>query len=532
MGGCARRHWLGRSGNVLAVVAVVAAAVPVASGCVSRAALLAPRARAITWRSPVHLPSADPGPDADEHVASPERSPLTISWRIAPDHRGGIAGYANRTSVTPGQAVRVYVSTRAPSFVVRAFRMGFYGGREGVEVWRSVAIPGHIQPGPQFSSPATRTITAPWSPSLTIPTARWPAGDYLLRLDASNGGRSYVPLTVRSASAAGKLVLISPVTTWQAYNSWGCCDLYQGADGSFSSRSFAVSFDRPYQAEAGAGQFLRDELPILALAAQLHLPLDYVTDIDLQQHPHLLDGASAVISMGHDEYWSPRMRDTLTTARNAGTNLAFFGANAIFRRVRFAPTALGPDRLEINYKIASQDPLNGVDNAAVTADWPAWPDPDPESALLGAQYACNLGSHAQADGIIADPTAWPFATTGVHSGQALPGLIGPETDAVQLNYPTPRPLQILLHSPTPCPGATSAYADTTYYTTPSGAGIFDAGTIAWACAIDNACATPVPPVTETIIREVTSNILSTFAGRPAGTEHPAIDNLETVGFGG
>ena len=189
-------------------------------------------------------------------------------------------------------------------------------------------------------------------------------------------------------SARGKVVLISPVTTWQAYDTWGCCDLYQGSDGSFDTRSRAVSFDRPYAMEDGAGEFLRGQLGVVAEAERLRLPLDYVTDIDLQTIPHLLAGARAVVSMGHDEYWSPRMRAALTAARDAGTNLAFLGANAIFRRIRFGRAHLGPDRLIVNYKAAEEDPLYGHDNAAVTADWPTLPDARPESSLLGAQYAC------------------------------------------------------------------------------------------------------------------------------------------------
>ena len=35
------------------------------------------------------------------------------------------------------------------------------------------------------------------------------------------------------------------------------------------------------------------------------LPLAYVTSMEIDADPHLLDGASALISPGHDEYWTP-----------------------------------------------------------------------------------------------------------------------------------------------------------------------------------------------------------------------------------
>jgi hypothetical protein len=50
--------------------------------------------------------------------------------------------------------------------------------------------------------------------------------------------------------------------------------------------------------------------------------------------PGQLDGARAVVSEAHDEYWSPTMRAVLTRARDRGTSLAFIGANEIYRRIR------------------------------------------------------------------------------------------------------------------------------------------------------------------------------------------------------
>jgi hypothetical protein len=433
-------------------------------------------------------------------------------------------------SVLPGQRVRLYVSTPARRFVVRAFRMGWYRGVEGRQIWVSAPIPGHVQPAAVARPASTRTMVAPWRRSTTLSTAGWSPGDYLLRLDDGRGDRSYVPLTVRAPSAWGRVVVISPVTTWQAYNRWGCCDLYEGGNGSFASRSRAVSFDRPYLAERGAGQFIRSQLSLLAEAERLGLRLDYVTDVDLQQDPGLLAGARAVVSVGHDEYWSPDMRAALAQALRGGANVAFFGANGIFRRIRLDRSPLGPDRLEINYKIAAEDPLDGVDPARVTADWPAAPAARPESSLLGDQYACNLDTTPQQPGVIAAAHSWVFAGLRVHAGERLPGLIGPETDAVQPSYPTPRPIELLLHSPTPCPGGGTQYADSSYYVAPSGAGVFDAGTIAWACAIANACASPVGARTERVTRVATDNILRAFAHGPAGRVHPARDNLAAFGI--
>ena len=195
------------------------------------------------------------------------------AWRITrlgPAH--AIEGWVDRVSVLPGQAVRLYVSTIDRHWQVTAYRMGWYGGALAHRVWQSGSEPGVRQPKPTRSA-ATNTVRTPWRPSLTLPTADWPPGAYLLRLDGRTGQR-YVPLTIRSPETAGRTVLILPVTTWQAYNDWGGYSLYHGPGGlnDFDNRSVAVSFDRPYTAD-GASDFVGSQLPLIAHAERLGIPL-------------------------------------------------------------------------------------------------------------------------------------------------------------------------------------------------------------------------------------------------------------------
>lgn len=205
-----------------------------------------------------------------------------------------VQGFASRTSVAPGRPVSLYVSTRYPRWRVTAYRMGWYGGKEGAQVWRSRWQKGRRQTSPRTSG-ATLTPVAPWHPSLKVSTTGWRPGSYLLRLD-TKGGSSYVPLTVRSPSTRGRLVLLSPATTWQAYNDWGGRNLYWGprGKGDSANRARAVSFDRPYAEGLGAAEFVTRMLPAVALAERLGLPLAYADDVDLHANPHLLDGATEI----------------------------------------------------------------------------------------------------------------------------------------------------------------------------------------------------------------------------------------------
>jgi N,N-dimethylformamidase beta subunit-like protein len=435
---------------------------------------------------------------------------------------GAIEGFADRVSVTPGQPFRLFVSTTSREWRVRAFRMGWYRGAQARLVWTSGSVAGRVQPAARIDA-ATRMVSAPWLPSLTVPTTGWPEGAYLLRLDAAGGAQRFVPVIVRSASTAGKVVVLCDVTTWQAYNTWGGYDLYAGPGGS-ANRSYAVSFDRPY-AGNGAQWFLSFDQPAIALAERIGVPLAYETDVELDADPGLLAGARAVVSLGHDEYYSAAMRTSLSAARDSGVNIAFLGANAVFRHIRFASSRLGTDRVVICYKTAALDPLFGVRNSDTTQDWREPPDPRPESVVTGVFYQCNPVSAAY---VIFDAGNWIFAGTGVRRGESFAGLVGPEYDEADTSVPVPRPIEVLAHSPVVC-GGRAGYADSAYYTVASGAGVFATGTMRWVCALRGpACGHGVTSAARRFVAIATASLLRAFAAGPAGRAHPAHDNLARI----
>jgi len=467
------------------------------------------------------------GPTPPTTAPTPAPAPALAlapaDWQIThPGKPGEIEGFADHTSVTPGEPVQLFVSTSAQNYTVTAFRVG----ATPTQLWRSEPQKGVKQPPAVVQAP-TSTVVAPWQPSLTVPTAHWEPGDYLFRLDTDTGAQQFVPLTLRTPSNAGRIVLVNAVTTWQAYNRWGGYSLYDSPSGKKALRSRAVSFDRPYQTDTmqGAGDFLYFELPFVAFAERSGHQIGYATDIDLHADPHLLDGARAVITLGHDEYWSAAMRNNTTRARDAGVNLAFLGGNEVYRHIRFGPSALGPDRLEIDYKSFDEDPVSKTTPMDATQEWRSPPNPRPESALLGNIYKCNP---VTADLVTADASSW-LVKGILTDGQKLPGMVGNEYAQVDLAVPTPRPLEVLFHSPLTCNGV-SGFADVTYYSAPSGAGVYSAGTQHWICGVDPHCPKAIANDGTVLhaISAITTRLLDAYAKGPAGTQHPAVDNLQQL----
>jgi hypothetical protein len=509
----------------------------------------------------VHLndPNAAAGAGAVEGtrakwVQVENAKPGTSDWRInngGPD--GVIEGYADRASAQQGDTVRLFVSTKDPGFHVEAYRIGYYGGLGGRLVWKSSEVPGRLQ-APAQRDRVTNMVEAPWSPSLSVQlNAAFPPGVYLFKLVADSGPQRYIPLTIRDDRSTAAFVVQNSVTTWQAYNLWGGYDLYEGKNGSggsdFEHRARVVSFDRPYAMGGGSGDFLGNEFPLISLVESLGLDVTYWTDVDLHERGAQVLRHKALLTLGHDEYWSREMRTSAEQARDGGVNLAFFGANAVFRKIRFQPSPVGPDRREIDYKSAREDPMYGVNNKDVTVDWRLPPISEPESTLIGDFYDCNP---VKADMVVGDPSAWIYAGTGLDKGDRLKNLVGPEYD--RFDASGPKNVQIMARSPVDCRGR-SSYSDMTYYSAPSGAGVWASGTNWWISKLSEECA-PVSSTTTTssttsttfpatpratkktaicpkqAVTDMTENVLNLFGVGPAGRTHPsAPTNLRELNAG-
>jgi hypothetical protein len=270
-----------------------------------------------------------------------------------------------------------------------------------------------------------------------------------------------------------------------------------------------VSFDRPYEVN-GAPQFLAVELPLIRLVERLGLDLSYTTNVDLHRTPDSVLAHKALVSLGHDEYYSKEMRTGLETARDQGVNLAFLGANAVFRQIRYQDSPLGVNRRQVCYKSAAEDPDSKSTPELTTVNWRDAPVNQPENQLIGSQYESNP---VEADMVITNPDSWVFADTGLQPGATLPLLVGGEYDRYYAGPGVPDNVEILAHSPLVCRGRAS-YADMTYYSAPSGAGVFDVGTQAWVNVLG-------PPNEVPAAVGITTNVLTAFGRGPAGQTHPS-----------
>ena len=361
-----------------------------------------------------------------------------------------------------GDDVALFVNTTARAVQVQAYRMGYYQGLGGRLVCadRLRAGDAHSRRRPS-RRPGHGQL--PVAPTMTLNVTKdWPPGCYLLKLVGDGGEEQFVPLTVRDDASMASYVIQNSVTTWQAYNLWGDYSLYYGRTSTggsdFANRARVVSFDRPYPQTwaSGAADFVGNELPLLIHLESLGLDLTYWTDVDLHaqpaapHEPHAASSAWATTSTGPSP--CARVPRTAIAAASTWPSSAPTPATA---RSAWSRRSVGPNRLQVCYKDAAEDPLALEQPALTTVNWNQAPVNDPESTLIGAMYQ-SVG--AKADMVVTDASSWfydgcnlerrsrlPQRRSSASTTATCPALPGPAQPRRPGPLARPGPVQLVRH---------------------------------------------------------------------------------------
>jgi hypothetical protein len=463
---------------------------------------------------------------------------------------------------------------------IDVYRIGWYGGLGGRLMKHLGPFAGKQQPGGTSSggvtSPgcpydsSTGMIACQWSGdglgdgSYTLDTsvppdgssaADWTSGIYLALLTTNQvqyptgcgatgtspcdpDHQSYIIFVIREDGRASQVLYQQPIASYQAYNNYpddrqtGKSLYDSGSYGPLTAigtqRAVKVSFDRPYTYtdHTGAGDFMHWELYFVRWLERNGYDVTYATDIDTHVGSANLLQHKVVLSVGHAEYWSHEMRQAFEAARDGGTSLAFFGANAVYSQVRFEPSPVtgASNRVLVGYKDASLDPVNnpayiGYNPSLTTVPFRVSPLNNPEQSLIGIMYAdyFNADNPALAY-VVQNSSNWVYTGTGLTNGSSIPGVLGYELDQYFSDAPKPiaDPATYVLLSNSSFTGANGVnYANSSIFEAPSGAWVFGAGTIDWSWGLDGY----VPPpgintrgvaAPSPAIQQATANILNKF----------------------
>src|SRR5262245_14127006 len=327
------------------------------------------------------------------------QQPGTVDWDVPSDRVGvgadsvrQIKGYASATSVNKGENITFYVSVKdAQTYTIDVYRIGWYQGLGGRLIQHIGPLVGVQQPSCPTNA-TTGMIECNWAAVYTLATqTSWTSGIYLAVLTNAQMYQNYIMFVVRDDSRVGALLYQQPVTTYQAYSNYPNDNLsgkslydfnsYGATTVGQSRAAVKVSFDRPYQDSGIPDAFRDSEIHFVRWMEKSGYDVTYSTSVDTHTNGGRLFSSRGFLSVGHDEYWSKPMYDAAVAARDAGVNLGFFGADAVYWQVRFEPSSKGvPNRVVVCYRYDAIDPVS--DSSLKTVLWRDPPVNRPEQSLI------------------------------------------------------------------------------------------------------------------------------------------------------
>ena len=382
--------------------------------------------------------------------------------------RDVVTGYCWPQSVVSGDRVGLHLSSSGGRPV--RVEIARVGGQRDV-VFRSDAVAA----GEQVTPADAAAAGCDWPVALSLdvdPT--WRSGYYevVLEIDAGDKVRRDFAYFVVRPSAGTRIVVALSTNTWCAYNDFGGPNLYTGGTRVSMRRPMAPGYlHKPpgkgrrvtgtgepdpqnaahvgylllnhLSAYAGSAGWPDWELPFIAWAERGGFEIGVCTNADLEAHPEVLDGASLYLSVGHDEYWSRGMRDTVEAFIAQGGNAAFFSGNTSLWQVRLE----GDDGdVMVGYKgFFKDDPLWGSDREPeVTTFWSDVVVGRPENLMTGVSFtrggyhrigrnvSSGLGGYT-----VHRAGHWIFDGTGLGYGDVLGAsstVVGYECDGCVFTY--------------------------------------------------------------------------------------------------
>lgn len=278
----------------------------------------------------------------------------------------------------------------------------------------------------------------------------WSQGFYLVEL-VSRETTAEAFFVVKGGPADDRAeldgVLVLSTTTWAAYNDWGGPSFYTGGHRSCLRRPLPRGFlsktdphlqrvarfidwteeeraalvEQRYSQWCMAAGWANWEYLFVRWAEAQGLNLGYAVSQDLAEDPDVLKGARLYLSVGHDEYWTADMRDTVERYVDEGGAAAFFGGNVSFWQARLEGDDL------VCYKMSIEDdPVYDPNGAASLSTM--WSDPlvgRPENHMTGVSFTrggyAHMPESPQGSGgyAVHNPGHWVFSGLDLERGNQI-----------------------------------------------------------------------------------------------------------------
>ena len=413
-------------------------------------------------------------------------------------------GYTGRQSYFPGEDIDFHVAAArsGESYKLFVFREGYL--RPLVHVQTS-SLPATV-----VAAIVDAEFGFAWETSAMIPgsvTANWPSGYYFARIEPASVNSTQFDSTGEFISfiikpetpSPGKILLQLPTNTRLAYNDRLGRSFYT------EPRTFETSFHRPLRnywswiVGATSNTVATTEGYYMRWLDQNGYAYDVVGNGDLEDASILnVSNYRLLILLGHDEYWTPGIFDTVQNFVDQGGNVILFASGAVYYQSRYEDNGNTLTCYKIDEFANIHDPMWNVDNSKVTTRFTYLPVNRPEAALIGLSYnygGISTGLTDLGGYYVYYINDWVFANTGLRDGDLIglyanisDDILAQETDATYYQWSYGRPIvknTNITHTPANFKilGVQSngnlPPAIMGYYTNSQGATVFNAGTWDW-----------------------------------------------------
>ena len=366
----------------------------------------------------------------------------------------GIDAGFGRPNYAPGQVAALHIATDEPSLELKIF----HSGPEQIVTYADNQMAGVDTGTPPVELPMARYRSRPRTINMRIPNL--PSGLYYALLTGPDGRVGYATFVVRPVElgATGKVLVVLPTNTWQAYN-------FQDVDGNGYGDTWyagppnnAVNLSRTYIARGAPPRFYRYDLPFLHWLYWSGKSAEFISDSDFDQITNgdeLAQAYDLIVFEGHEEYVTSHEYDVVERFRDLGGNLMFLSANNFFWKVREESGGRVLRKIG-QWRVAGR----------------------PEAGLIGVEYRANDDGQHQGNFIVQNSAAvpWLWDGTGLTDGSTFGSYVGGygiEIDSLAPQSP-PGTVVVAQIPDLLGPGIT---AQMSYYELPNGAKVFAAGTL-------------------------------------------------------
>ena len=365
-----------------------------------------------------------------------------------------VTGYCWPQSVVPGAPLGLHLSSAGERPVsVEIARVGAV---------RTVVWTDKVEAGDHPTPRDADAYGCGWPAATSITAgADWASGYYEVVLTIDVDGktrRSHAFFVVRPTADSENTILLQLATnTWHAYNDFAGRNLYNGNTRVSLQRPMSRGYlfkppgagrrvtttnppDRDMNTHvgylrlnhlspwAGSAGWPDWEEPFLAWAERNGYGIDVITNADLEEHPTIVDRYRLLLSVGHDEYWSSPMRDTVEGFVERGGNVAFFSGNTSLWQVRMEDPVDGVASVMVGYKGQfKNDPVYDTERIGeLTSIWSDHLIGRPENHMTGVSFTRG-GYHRIGKRVtngaggytVYRPDHWMFDGTGIDYGDVL-----------------------------------------------------------------------------------------------------------------